>query len=405
MRTHNTSYVRALFLLVALLVACNAASTSTPTETPTSMAPVAPALPRTATPTAPPTRTAMPTAAAAATSTPVVSPTGALSALTMLVPENVRAITELRRIDNSNIPSYADVDLSADARFMAVLAQHHVRILDAQTGRMLHEIPLNDVFSTITFSGAALLVRENIDGEDATVRYWNLTTGRMQRTLKLTHAASHTDDVVPSPDGQMLAISYIQNAAAIVELRDATSGTVVRTWSVPAYDTRAKAFSPDGRVLAVGNVDPWFDDLGRTHTSAWLWDVATGTLLHALDAPGDPFPAARAVTFSPDGLTLATTGWNKQVRLWDVSTGQLLHTLDGGGDTVRFSPDGRLVASGDFFYSGITAHVWNANTGALLKTLHGHTHGPVDVAFTSDGKLLITASPDGTLRLWGVPAR
>jgi len=71
-------------------------------------------------------------------------------------------------------------------------------------------------------------------------------------------------------------------------------------------------------------------------------------------------------------------------------TGKLLHTLEAGGYSVVFSPDGRLLASGDLFYDGIDAQLWDSRTGKLLQILKGHTLGPVDIAFSPDGHVLAT---------------
>jgi WD40 repeat protein len=101
---------------------------------------------------------------------------------------------------------------------------------------------------------------------------------------------------------------------------------------------------------------------------------------------------------------LATASRAQQVQLWDPGTGHLLHTFEGGGYTVAFSSDGHLLASGDLFYNGINAHVWNPRTGKLLQVLKGHTEGPIDIAFSPDGHMLATGAGDGTIRLWGVPA-
>jgi WD40 repeat protein len=48
--------------------------------------------------------------------------------------------------------------------------------------------------------------------------------------------------------------------------------------------------------------------------------------------------------------------------------------------------------------------VWNVSTGALVSTLTGHTDAVVSLALSHDGKLLVSSSKDGTIRLWNIPA-
>jgi len=46
--------------------------------------------------------------------------------------------------------------------------------------------------------------------------------------------------------------------------------------------------------------------------------------------------------------------------------------------------------------------LWRVADGTLLRTLKGHTDEVTGVAFTPDGRLLVSGSKDGTIRLWGV---
>ncbi len=74
---------------------------------------------------------------------------------------------------------------------------------------------------------------------------------------------------------------------------------------------------------------------------------------------------------------------------------QLGHT--GSVEAVAFSPDGRFIVSGS---SDETLKVWDAVSGALLKTFEGHD-GPVySVAFSPDGRFIVSGSMDHTLKLW-----
>jgi hypothetical protein len=99
---------------------------------------------------------------------------------------------------------------------------------------------------------------------------------------------------------------------------------------------------------------------------------------------------------------LASASWDKTVKLWDARTGAELRTLRGhmdGVTSVAFAAHGQVLASGS--WDGVK--LWDARTGAELRTLRGHTIGVTSVAFTADGQVLASASGDETVKLWDAP--
>jgi WD40 repeat protein/nitrous oxidase accessory protein NosD len=109
-----------------------------------------------------------------------------------------------------------------------------------------------------------------------------------------------------------------------------------------------------------------------------------------------------SVAFSPDGRLLASGSRDYTIKLWEVATGSLVRTLEGHTNwvnSVAFSPDGRLLASGS---SDRTIKLWEVASGSLVRTLSGHTSDVNSVAFSPDGRLLASGSDDRTIKLWEV---
>ena len=92
--------------------------------------------------------------------------------------------------------------------------------------------------------------------------------------------------------------------------------------------------------------------------------------------------------------------WYKTIKLWEVATGALIRTFEGHTDwinSVAFSADGRLVLSGS---ADRTIKLWDAATGALIRSFEGHLAGVTSVAFSADGGRVLSGSVDGTVRIW-----
>ncbi len=170
---------------------------------------------------------------------------------------------------------------------------------------------------------------------------------------------------------------------------------------------RSVAYSPDGSLLAVGYGR--FTRLLQEARpgQAVLWEARSGKRKVSIAGRLD---GVRSVVFSPDGKTLAVAEYPGIIRLWDVAEGRERLTIKAPAwtpGTVAFSPDGKRIAAGLWTGGkdgvsppGNDALIWDAVTGKLERRLTGHTDGVFAVAFSPDGKRLVSGGSDGVAKVW-----
>jgi WD40 repeat protein len=107
----------------------------------------------------------------------------------------------------------------------------------------------------------------------------------------------------------------------------------------------------------------------------------------------------QAATFSRDGQYIAVC-METVVVLWDTTVGRPVRTLVGHQKavvSVAFSPDGKQILTGS---ADTTAILWDPSTGSQIRTFKGHKGTITSAAFSPDGKQILTGSADRTAILW-----
>src|SRR5262249_55713496 len=111
--------------------------------------------------------------------------------------------------------------------------------------------------------------------------------------------------------------------------------------------------------------------------------------------------AVRSAAFSPDGMHVVTASDDGTAVIWDARTGALVRTLTGherGVNSAAFSPDGRYIVTGS---ADRTVRVWSAASGEVVQTLDAGA-GVFSAVLNPDGTRIAAASDDGTARIWDI---
>ena len=134
-------------------------------------------------------------------------------------------------------------------------------------------------------------------------------------------------------------------------------------------------------------------------TGSWdgtvrLWNVRTGENEKTFSIEG-----RISVAFSPDGKVLAIGNW-RETRLLNIQSGEFKQTLDGGAESLAYSNDGKTLAGG----SWRRILLWNAGTGEIQRVLTGHPEGIAWLAFDPTDDTLVSRGWDGTILIWDMNA-
>ena len=299
----------------------------------------------------------------------------------------------------------------------------------------------HEVTSVRFLPGDSLLVTSSVD---STMKIWRRSTGEVIKQLQHPCAIAYMD---LSADGNYIATGGYDSTVRLWRVSD---GSLIKEFRGHTGTVWHVAISNDGKKIASGGNDALVN----------IWDVESGNLLHKLKGHDR---IVWSVKFSPDGSQVASSSFDFTVKLWNVNDGKLVWDNNKHEEAVvdiAFSHDGKLLASssddktikiwnmadqklirtmkvpehvqavefspddkrlmtggrdkpmiGEFlqeifgdskFNPGVSARLWNVETGELLQTFTSHANDVVDVAYSHDGKWIATASADKTVQVWKI---
>ena len=390
------------FIVVVFLInqiACSAffsalVATSTPSPTLTGTNTTT----RTPTITLTPTETSTPTLIP----TPTLTPTPPLLALVgtpltdLLAPITSENASQVSGLVEWHESAVSDLEWMPEGRILAVANPSTINLYDVDTRQILRTLhPQREgivdiaVSPTGTWLVSGMLRGSEKEGYASSLELW---LGPDWKPLGVLYGVNEgLTSMTFTPNGEFFSSAYASHIANEnrVDFWNVLTWTITDTLQTgPALNL---AFSPDSNRLAIS----------PDRYAIRIWDLKEKKYLYELHTSFTG--AVNALAFSPDGVTFASGHYDGTIRLWDLRTGVpfLTLTTEEVIQSLVFSPDGRLLATGGSFQNNLV-RLWSAGTGTLLRSLEGHTNGVSKLLFSPDSQYLVSASYDGTIRLWGI---
>jgi WD40 repeat protein len=291
--------------------------------------------------------------------------------------------------------------VSADGTRVALLGYGDVTVWDVGAGKVLvkvqRRLPTSSHAAAMSADGKVLVLGAANDfgkADPIAVAVWDVSAGKEVQQIKVPY--NQWANVAVSGDGKTVATwggHSDPNAKGLpdpetdlnrfVHFWDAATGKPLAKFRTSGDGRGVAAFGPDGATAAVSNNNGSID----------LVDPKTGASKHLLLGRSR---MGQWLAFSPDGATLAAASDDGAVQRWSVADGVRLSTTEPPvqgtfGARVLLADKDRGVA---WTRKGLALVVWEVPSGKLVSPEGGHTTAVRGIAFTPDGKFVVTSADE-----------
>jgi WD40 repeat protein len=313
-----------------------------------------------------------------------------------------------------------------DENSISIGGEDTVRVFDARTGEELHRMSHDSGVNSVAFSPDSKLVVSGSD--DNTARVWDVATGReisrmthddmvvavtfspdslyagsasWDHTARVWEASTGNEAARMTHDDALISLVFSQDGRKVIS-GSPNDGFV--TWeaikrqeiSQLTHDGIVNSFaiSSDGKLVVSGSGD----------NTVRVWDIATGREITRWTHQ----ESVVSVAFSPNDKYVASSSLDNTARVWDVASGKEIARMvhDVSVYPIAFSPDSKVLVSGGGLRNAVswpgsdgTARVWEISTGTEITRML-HENDIKSVAFSPDGKFVVSGSDDNTARIW-----
>ncbi|KAF9102322.1 hypothetical protein BGX29_004735 [Mortierella sp. GBA35] len=308
--------------------------------------------------------------------------------------------TSTRLVLQDYTGSIASIAYSPDGRHIISRRQDKtLHRMDARTGESHPHIRLdNRSFKFMEYSSTGRQIATVSLGDDDRIRLWDSPTGKAGAILSGHDDTDSINQIVYSPCGRWLASISYDETLRLWDTLTAEPGLVINIYG------SCVRFSPSGHQIALGGVEKRFTGIG-------LFDAKTGERVATLRGHTD---IVTSVSYSPDGLQVLSSSYDKILRIWDARTNEPIAVLEGHSYKVEsavFSPCGKWIVSGS---RDMTARLWGISSGSSASEQNSSSWTCLSVVqpFFNDvyqviwnpkhAMEFVTASGDGSVSVWKV---
>ncbi len=300
---------------------------------------------------------------------------------------------------------------SPDDRYLAAGSyDRQLRVFDTTSGRLVAMFSHPTSVGTVAWSpDGRWIATGSVDGN---IRLWSFAERKPgpllcngQEDVGSPHDRLLSTHLSWSPGSDRLVCSI----GRMIRIWDVASASIVKDWRPKPPNTAADAqllttalhWSPDGNRIAA-TCRARDKASGKDSFCLHVWEVDAASSARVFEGYGGPPYVGSLLSWGPDSRRLAVGQFeNRALAVLDLRTGETV-TIDRVGDlrAVSWSPDGRHIAIG---CAPHYAHVFGAATGSLLRTFATGNWRCLAVAWShSSGRLALSGREAGNIQIWDI---
>jgi len=291
-------------------------------------------------------------------------------------------------IDKKNGDAFASIAITQDNKYIIsgdYFNKSLIRIWDFDKGHLIHTIK---GLSHKNIASISILPDNKtcfVASHHPYIQVFDITNGKLIKKHKISNDLVWQAKL--TPDGKRLVTSSRENN---IKIWDSENFNLIHTFDeIPLYEPFS--INPSGEYVACQS--------GVVERVIKILDIKNMKILDTEIYDED----ISFVEFTPNG-NLVTVSYESTIKEWDFKTANLIRYFkrSSGGTNCAISPDGKYLVSNPKWND---LYLWDFESGKLLSIFKRHD-GIIDqMRFSYDGKLLASADSEGQVIVWDLPKR